>query len=148
MKNSVEQQGRGMTQLRLAFVMALLLCATAREATARGGLAAYHLHTGAYVTAARYEPIGSLLNVSNPKNGRSILVRVNDRGPFNGGRILDLSTGAFSKLFGGLGRGIGYVNYIVISRGTAGTSRRVTSRHRTRTRRRTRYRRTTRRRRR
>lgn len=112
--------------IRLTTFVLMLCLMHASQAQARGGLAAYHLHTGAYVTAARYEPVGSLLNVSNPRNGRSILVRVNDRGPFNGGRILDLSTGAFSHLFGGLGRGVGYVNYVVISRGGGRSSVRPT----------------------
>ncbi len=120
--------GRRGAMLLMTFGVMILVLMRAGKADARGGLAAYHLHTGAYVTAARYEPVGSLLNVSNPRNGRSILVRVNDRGPFNGGRILDLSTGAFSRLFGGLGRGVGYVNYIVISRGATNTARRSNSR--------------------
>ncbi len=92
-------------------------------AQARSGLAAYHLHTGEFVTAARYEPRGSLLNVMNPRTGRSILVRVNDRGPYNGNRILDLSTGAFSALFGGLGRGTGPISYQVVSHGSELSSR-------------------------
>lgn len=94
------------------------LC-SARYASARSGLAAYHQNTDAFVTAARYEPRGALLNVVNPRNGRSILVRVNDRGPYNGNRVLDLSTGAFRALFGGLGRGTGPISYQVVSAGSA-----------------------------
>src|SRR5688500_4547485 len=90
----------------LATLMALL-ATTAQMAHARSGRAAYHLHTSAMVTAARYEPRGSVLRVTNPENGRSVIVTVNDRGPFNGNRILDLSTGAFRQLYGGLGRGVG-----------------------------------------
>lgn len=89
-------------------------------AQARDGKAAYNQHTGAMVTAARYEPRGSVLKVTNPQTGRSIVVTVNDWGPFNGNRILDLSTGAFSALYGGLGRGVGPVSYEVISRGGGG----------------------------
>ncbi len=70
------------------------------------------------VTAARNEPIGSVLRVTNPQNGRSVVVTVNDRGPFSPpGRVLDLSTGAFSAIYGGLGRGQGPVEYEVISHG-------------------------------
>src|SRR5688500_3492167 len=97
-------------------VVALLSFVGVKSAEARSGLAAYHLHTSAMVTAARYEPRGSILRVTNPNNGRSVTVRVNDAGPFNGNRILDLSTGAFRKLFGGLGRGVGPIRYTVISR--------------------------------
>jgi rare lipoprotein A len=99
---------------------ALLMLVSAGAAQATSGLAAYNEHTSAMVTASRYEPRGSLLNVMNPRTGRSVLVRVNDRGPFNGNRILDLSTGAFAQLFGGLGRGVGPITYTVVSRGAAG----------------------------
>lgn len=43
-------------------------------------------------------PLPSYLKVTNLDNGRKILVRVNDRGPFHGNRILDLSHGAASQL--------------------------------------------------
>jgi len=43
-------------------------------------------------------PIPSYVRVSNPKNGRSVVVRVNDRGPFHDGRIIDLSYTAAWKL--------------------------------------------------
>ena len=97
---------------------------------ARSGRAAYHLHTGEMVTAARYEARGSVLRVTNPENGRSVVVRVNDRGPFNGNRILDLSTGAFRQLFGGLGRGVGPIEYEVISGGASILSSRSLTRGR------------------
>lgn len=47
-------------------------------------------------------PIPSYVRVSNPANGRSLVVRVNDRGPFHAGRMIDLSWTAAYKL--------GYVN--------------------------------------
>lgn len=51
------------------------------------------------MTAAhRSLPFGTKLKVFNPGNGRSVIVRINDRGPFIRGRILDLSKGAASKL--------------------------------------------------
>jgi rare lipoprotein A len=47
------------------------------------------------MTAAhRTLPFGTCLIVGNPKTGRSIAVRVNDRGPFVAGLTLDLSAGA------------------------------------------------------
>lgn len=48
--------------------------------------------------AHRDYPLGSLVRVTNLKNGRSILLRINDRGPFVEGRILDLSEAAAGKL--------------------------------------------------
>ena len=111
----------------------------AGAAQARSGRAAYHYHTGEMITASRYEPIGSVLCVTNPQNGRSVTVRVAGSGPYNGNRILDLSTGAFSALYGGLGRGVGPVSYEVVSRGggggvrlasRGGLHRRATKKHR------------------
>lgn len=43
-------------------------------------------------------PIPSYVKVRNPANGREVVVRVNDRGPFHGGRIIDLSYTAALKL--------------------------------------------------
>lgn len=47
------------------------------------------------LTAAhRTLPLGTRLRVTNLENGRMVQVRVNDRGPYVDGRILDLSLGA------------------------------------------------------
>lgn len=43
-------------------------------------------------------PLPTNVRVTNTENGRSIIVRVNDRGPFVKGRIIDLSAGAAKKL--------------------------------------------------
>ena len=48
--------------------------------------------------AHKYLPLPFHVRVKNLENGRSILVRVNDRGPFVEGRIIDLSAGAARKL--------------------------------------------------
>lgn len=51
-----------------------------------------------YTAAHRYLPFGSILLVKNLKNGRTVKVRVNDRGPFVRGRVIDLSYAAAKKL--------------------------------------------------
>ena len=48
--------------------------------------------------AHRTLPLGTILRVTHLKNGQSIQVKLNDRGPFVSGRILDLSYGAASRL--------------------------------------------------
>lgn len=80
------------------------------------GRASYHQHTGQMVTAARV-PRGSKLWVWHGDKAESsgFAVTVNDAGPFVRGRVLDLSTGAFARLYGGLGRGHGPVRYRVLS---------------------------------
>ena len=101
----------------LAFVLFFGWNGGTAQARTRSGRAAYHLHTSQMVTASRHEPIGSILRVTHPKTGKSVTVTVNDRGPFNSNVILDLSTGAFKKLFGSLRRGLGPISYVVVRRG-------------------------------
>jgi len=48
--------------------------------------------------AHKYLPLPTFVKVTNLENGRSIILRVNDRGPFVEGRIIDLSAGAARKL--------------------------------------------------
>lgn len=61
------------------------------------------------MTAAhRTLPFGTKLRVTEPRSGRSVIVTVNDRGPFVRGRVLDLSTGA-ARALGITGRGVGHI---------------------------------------
>ena len=53
-----------------------------------------HAMTAAHLTL----PLGSIVRVTNPKTGRSVVVRITDRGPFVPGRILDLSQAAAKKV--------------------------------------------------
>ena len=50
-------------------------------------------------------PFGTRLRVTDPASGRSVIVIVNDRGPFGRGRVLDLSANA-AKLLGMTERGV------------------------------------------
>jgi peptidoglycan lytic transglycosylase len=43
-------------------------------------------------------PFGTKVKITNVRNGKSVIVRINDRGPFVRGRIIDLSRSAFSKI--------------------------------------------------
>ena len=52
-----------------------------------------------FTAAHRYLPFGTKVKVTNLKNNRSIIVRINDRGPFVRGRIIDLSKHA-AKMIG------------------------------------------------
>jgi peptidoglycan lytic transglycosylase len=56
------------------------------------------------LTAAhRTLPFGTMVRVTNMQNGRTVVVRINDRGPFNKGRIIDVSPAAAAQLhFSGL----------------------------------------------
>jgi rare lipoprotein A len=59
-------------------------------------------------------PMGTRLRVTNLKNGRSVTVRVNDRGPFIDGRIVDLSYAAARKI-GAIADGVVPVRVQVIT---------------------------------
>jgi rare lipoprotein A len=48
--------------------------------------------------AHRTLPLGTVVRVTNTENGRKVTLRINDRGPFVNGRIIDLSYGAARKL--------------------------------------------------
>jgi rare lipoprotein A len=51
------------------------------------------------MTAAHpWLPLGSRVKVKNRDNGRSVLVTINDRGPYAGGYVLDLSYGSFARI--------------------------------------------------
>ena len=87
-----------------------------REITTRGayqvGRASYYAHKFhgrqtangeifdmyAMTAAHRELPLGSVIRVTHLGNGKAVRVRVNDRGPFVTGRILDLSLGAAQRL--------------------------------------------------
>jgi rare lipoprotein A len=69
------------------------------EKTANGERANPHGLTAAHRTL----PSGTMVTVVNKKNGRHVTVRINDRGPFVHGRIIDLTPAAASHLgFSGL----------------------------------------------
>ena len=70
-------------------------------------------HARQMTAASRTLPLPSCVRVTNLKNGRSIVVLVNDRGPFVSGRIMDMSYGAASRL-GMLSRGTTPVHIQVI----------------------------------
>ena len=73
-----------------------------------GGASWYALHSrtasgermnpAAMTAAHRTLPFGTRVKVTNQRNGRSVIVRINDRGPFIKGRVIDLSKAAANRL--------------------------------------------------
>jgi rare lipoprotein A len=53
-----------------------------------------HMNPNAMTAAHKTLPFGSRVTVFNRRNGRSATVRINDRGPYVSGRVIDLSPGA------------------------------------------------------
>ena len=105
-------------QLRSAAVMtacctAILVCGSA--AAAESGIASVYAYSGSKtasgeraspggLTAAhRTLPFGTKVRVTNKRNGHSVVVRINDRGPFVRGRVIDVTPAAARALgFSGL----------------------------------------------
>jgi rare lipoprotein A len=56
------------------------------------------MNPNAMIVAHRSYPFGTRIRVTNQSNGRSVVVKVTDRGPYVHGRNLDLSYGAFAKI--------------------------------------------------
>ena len=93
----------------LVLASALSLAVSISPASAQCGRASwYALHSktasgermnpAAMTAAHRSLPFGTRLQVTNQKNGRRVVVRINDRGPFIRGRMLDLSLAAAKQL--------------------------------------------------
>lgn len=72
---------------------------------AQTGMASYYKHGKRTANGERFNPhgltaahrtlpFGSRVLVTNLNNGKSVIVRINDRGPFSKGRVIDLSLGA------------------------------------------------------
>ncbi|WP_127935385.1 septal ring lytic transglycosylase RlpA family protein [Nonomuraea polychroma] len=69
----------------------------------------------AMTAAHKTLPLGSKVRVTNPNTGESVKVRINDRGPYVGGRCLDLSAAAFEAI-GNTSAGVMRVKYEVLAR--------------------------------
>ena len=86
------------------------------EQTANGEYA----HASALTAAHRTLPFGTMVEVTNTQTGRSVVVRINDRGPFVRGRVIDL-TPAGARAIGS--SGLAPVRLTVLSIGTRTASR-------------------------
>ncbi|ACU08368.1 Rare lipoprotein A [Flavobacteriaceae bacterium 3519-10] len=70
-------------------------------------------HNTKLTAANRTLPFGTKLKVTNLRTGKSVIVKVNDRGPFHSSRALDLSKAAFDEI-GNVARGTMPVEYEII----------------------------------
>lgn len=106
----------------MLFCIAMLLPAQQRDNAQQRGKASYYsrkatgarmsngerLHHDSLFCAHRTYPLGTMLKVTNISNGKSVVVRVTDRGPFKRSRIIDLSYGAAREI-GMLAAGVSMV---------------------------------------
>jgi rare lipoprotein A len=100
---------------RLIVTLGAALLAMSGVAKAEQGIASVYAYSGSKtasgqranpsgLTAAhRTLPFGTLVRVTNKRNGKSVTVRINDRGPFIRGRVIDLTPAGARQLgFSGL----------------------------------------------
>src|SRR6476646_156765 len=100
-----------------------LLCSSSFQARAESGIASVYsgektangeyAHATAYTAAHRSLPFGTFVEVTNTRSGRSVIVRINDRGPYVAGRVIDL-TPAGAKAIGS--SGLAHVELIVLGK--------------------------------
>ncbi len=80
-----------------------------------------------YTAAHNSLPLGTMVKVTNLRNGKEVTVRINDRGPFDKRRIIDLSRAA-AKAIGLIRSGVGRVKVEVVSLPQDGLSDLITKR--------------------
>ncbi len=94
--------------------------------SATNGMASYYYQGSVVASGARFNPdgltaahrtlpFGTKVRVTHLGNGRSVNVTINDRGPFVGGRIIDLSRGA-ANVIGMIGQGLAHVSVTILGR--------------------------------
>lgn len=106
---------KGLIKLIIASTIVTSIIGFPLIASAQSGVASVYAYRGdhtadgervgpsALTAAHRTLPFGTLVRVTNDRNGRSVVVRINDRGPFVHGRIIDLTPAAAHALgFSGL----------------------------------------------
>ncbi len=79
-----------------------------KRATGARSASGQRIHHDSLTCAHRFYPFGTHLKVTNLSNGKSVIVKVIDRGPFGRGRIIDLSWAA-AKEIGMLAQGVATV---------------------------------------
>lgn len=112
-----------------AGVGAFFMPALASAETVMRGKASFYGHGTKTASGERYNPngmtaahrtlpFGTHVRVTDVRTRRSVVVRINDRGPFIKGRIIDVSRGAAQQL-GMIGRGVANVEVRVVGSRTA-----------------------------
>ena len=86
-----------------------------RELAGRRTASGERFNPNDLTAAHRTLPLGTRIRVTNPANGDAVVVRVNDRGPFHGNRVLDLSHQA-ARVIGIAQRGTGRILIEVLGR--------------------------------
>ncbi|WP_052161650.1 septal ring lytic transglycosylase RlpA family protein [Hoeflea sp. BAL378] len=111
--------------LILSSILAASVASPAFAANPSCGRASWYALTSKTASGERMDPakltaahprlsFGTRVKVTNPRNGKTVVVRINDRGPFVKGRIIDVSKAAAGQL-GMINSGVAKVCFHVVS---------------------------------
>lgn len=103
---------KSLTTIILSVTLALI---TPKIVCAETGPASYYGQDSSYTAAHPSLPFGTRVRVTNMNNGQAVVVQINGRGPFTGGRVIDLSLGA-AKALGMIHSGVAPVSVQVMGR--------------------------------
>ena len=130
-RNSDPADILGMKRIVISLLLIFLSCLAIAEET---GLASFYagkfqgrltangevFDTNKLTAAHKTLPFNTIVKVTNLESGDSVLVRINDRGPFVEGRVIDLSRAA-AKVINIVGQGIGSVRLDIVRTGDGAT---------------------------
>jgi rare lipoprotein A len=113
-----------MKKMIVAATAAFLMFAASANAGVVG-MASYYKSGKLTANGERFNPhgltaahrklkFGTKVRVTNMRNGKSVVVRINDRGPFIRGRVIDLSLGA-AKVIGLHKSGVAKISFVVLN---------------------------------
>lgn len=118
-------KGRRITMFAMGILITALSFSSSVMAATQTGIASVYsnertangeyAHASALTAAHRTLPFGTMVEVTNIQTGRSVIVRINDRGPYIRGRVIDL-TPAGARAIGS--SGLAPVTLTVLSVGT------------------------------
>jgi rare lipoprotein A len=105
-------------------IFAVIAISSRAEAEGQSGIASVYsggrtangerAHARGLTAAHKHLPFGTRVLVTNRHNGRSVVVRINDRGPFVRGRVIDLTPAGAHAI--GMGNGLAPVSLAVLGR--------------------------------
>jgi rare lipoprotein A len=117
-------KGNSMNKVFTTISAAFLVLSVSAEAGVVG-MASYYKSGRLTANGERFNPhgltaahrklkFGTKVRVTNMRNGKSVVVRINDRGPFIRGRVIDLSLGA-AKVIGLHKSGVAKISYTILN---------------------------------
>jgi rare lipoprotein A len=116
--------GHSLAKLALVATLAVSIVSVPMAASAQSGIASIYwggrtatgepVRSSGLTAAHRTLPFGTMVRVTNRGTGRSVVVRINDRGPFKRGRVIDVTVAAARALGFSVNGGLAPVTLAVL----------------------------------